>query len=229
MAEPLKIPATNIRVHQDHVGGGFGSKFRPDRWGIATAAISKKAGWQTGTHDAGARFGIESRRRTAVGVCPREGRCEERRHRSWHGNRNHGGREVPAAEACRLFPTSSASPTNAKNTQRSATTLARHARGEHQTIRKPQSLPCALWMTWLRSSTWTPVEFFCKNIDLATKDRQSTYREELGIAADLMGWKAEVASPGPECLWQSRARCRPLDAYLGRPRPRQRLRPDHPS
>ena len=27
MAEPLKIPAANIRVHQDHMGGGFGSKF----------------------------------------------------------------------------------------------------------------------------------------------------------------------------------------------------------
>src|SRR5207245_4404132 len=44
MAEPLKIPATNIRVHQDHIGGGFGSKFSPDRWGIATAEVSKKAG-----------------------------------------------------------------------------------------------------------------------------------------------------------------------------------------
>src|SRR6201981_3221455 len=44
MAEPLKIPAANIRVHQDHVGGGFGSKFAPDRWGIATAHLSKKAG-----------------------------------------------------------------------------------------------------------------------------------------------------------------------------------------
>jgi xanthine dehydrogenase YagR molybdenum-binding subunit len=33
------------------------------------------------------------------------------------------------------------------------------------------------------------LEFFLKNIDLATKERQSTYREELGIAADLMGWK----------------------------------------
>ena len=43
MAEPLKIPATNIHVHQDNVGGGFGSKFSPDRWGIFTAQISKKA------------------------------------------------------------------------------------------------------------------------------------------------------------------------------------------
>jgi xanthine dehydrogenase YagR molybdenum-binding subunit len=44
MAEPLKIPATNIRVHQDHIGGGFGSKFSPDRWGVFTAEVSKKAG-----------------------------------------------------------------------------------------------------------------------------------------------------------------------------------------
>src|SRR3984893_1798207 len=43
MAEPLKMPATNIRVQQDHVGGGFGSKFSPDRWGIFTAEISRKA------------------------------------------------------------------------------------------------------------------------------------------------------------------------------------------
>jgi xanthine dehydrogenase YagR molybdenum-binding subunit len=40
MAEPLKIPASNIRVHQDNVGGGFGSKFSPDRWGIFTAEVS---------------------------------------------------------------------------------------------------------------------------------------------------------------------------------------------
>ena len=44
MAEPLKMQASNIRVHQDHVGGGFGSKFGPDRWGIATAETSRKAG-----------------------------------------------------------------------------------------------------------------------------------------------------------------------------------------
>jgi CO/xanthine dehydrogenase Mo-binding subunit len=25
MAEPLKFPATNMRVHQDNIGGGFGS------------------------------------------------------------------------------------------------------------------------------------------------------------------------------------------------------------
>jgi xanthine dehydrogenase YagR molybdenum-binding subunit len=43
MATPLEIPATNIKVHQDHIGGGFGSKFGPDSWGIETARLSKLA------------------------------------------------------------------------------------------------------------------------------------------------------------------------------------------
>src|SRR3954447_12099168 len=37
MADPLKTPATNIHVHMDYIGGGFGSKFGPDRWGIVCA------------------------------------------------------------------------------------------------------------------------------------------------------------------------------------------------
>ena len=44
MAEPIGVPAANIRVRQDHIGGGFGSKFGIDSWGIVTAKLSKKAG-----------------------------------------------------------------------------------------------------------------------------------------------------------------------------------------
>ena len=43
MAEPLGVPAANVRVHQDHVGGGFGSKFSADRWDITAAKLSRKA------------------------------------------------------------------------------------------------------------------------------------------------------------------------------------------
>src|SRR5436190_16350228 len=44
IARPLEIPATNVRVQQDHIGGGFGSKFGPDEWDITAARLSKKAG-----------------------------------------------------------------------------------------------------------------------------------------------------------------------------------------
>jgi xanthine dehydrogenase YagR molybdenum-binding subunit len=44
LAKMLSIPATNVHSHMDYVGGGFGSKFSPDRWGPACANLSKNAG-----------------------------------------------------------------------------------------------------------------------------------------------------------------------------------------
>jgi xanthine dehydrogenase YagR molybdenum-binding subunit len=43
VAEGLGIPAANVRVITQNVGGGFGSKFGPDRWDLAAAALAKKA------------------------------------------------------------------------------------------------------------------------------------------------------------------------------------------
>jgi len=44
LARALEIPAANVHVHQDHIGGGFGSKFQADRWGLASAHLSKMNG-----------------------------------------------------------------------------------------------------------------------------------------------------------------------------------------
>ena len=43
-AGALGITADEVDVHCDYVGGGFGSKFQPNYWGIAAAEISKKTG-----------------------------------------------------------------------------------------------------------------------------------------------------------------------------------------
>jgi xanthine dehydrogenase YagR molybdenum-binding subunit len=40
----LNVPQANVHVHQDHIGGGFGSKFSPDRWGVESAHLSKQSG-----------------------------------------------------------------------------------------------------------------------------------------------------------------------------------------
>ena len=40
LGRALGMPAANIHVHQDHVGGGFGSKLGLDRWGVAAAQLS---------------------------------------------------------------------------------------------------------------------------------------------------------------------------------------------
>ena len=43
-AAGTNVSASNIHNQQQHVGGGFGSKFAPDRWSVAAAQLSKKAG-----------------------------------------------------------------------------------------------------------------------------------------------------------------------------------------
>ncbi|QDU29330.1 Xanthine dehydrogenase molybdenum-binding subunit [Anatilimnocola aggregata] len=43
-AKDLNITSDDVEVHCDYIGGGFGSKFAPDLWGIAAARISKATG-----------------------------------------------------------------------------------------------------------------------------------------------------------------------------------------
>ncbi|MCA9126693.1 MAG: xanthine dehydrogenase family protein molybdopterin-binding subunit [Planctomycetales bacterium] len=43
-ADALGITADDVEVHCDYIGGGFGSKFAPNYWGIAAAEMAKKTG-----------------------------------------------------------------------------------------------------------------------------------------------------------------------------------------
>ncbi|MBM3776365.1 MAG: xanthine dehydrogenase family protein molybdopterin-binding subunit, partial [Acidobacteria bacterium] len=44
LAKNLELASANVRVRMDHVGGGFGSKFVSDRWGIECAHLSRMSG-----------------------------------------------------------------------------------------------------------------------------------------------------------------------------------------
>jgi len=44
LAQAFSLPATNVTVLTEVMGGGFGSKFGAEVWGIAAATLSKKAG-----------------------------------------------------------------------------------------------------------------------------------------------------------------------------------------
>ena len=44
VANHFKIPVPNSRVVCNYVGGGFGSKFSADRWGVFAARLAKKTG-----------------------------------------------------------------------------------------------------------------------------------------------------------------------------------------
>jgi xanthine dehydrogenase YagR molybdenum-binding subunit len=187
MAEPLKIPATNIRVHQDNIGGGFGSKFSPDRWGIFTAEISKKANGKpvrimlerdAELKVAGARPSAYARVKLAA---KKDGTVTAWQSESW-GTGGPGGGGMPPIPYVFSIPN-----------QRQQHTAIRNNIGPARAWRAPNH-PQAAVLTMCALDdlaaklNMDPVEFFGKNLNI-TKAREKTYREELGIAADLMGWK----------------------------------------
>jgi xanthine dehydrogenase YagR molybdenum-binding subunit len=195
MAGPLKIPATNIRVHQDNVGGGFGSKFSPDRWGIFTAEISKKADGKPVRYMlerdaelkvAGARPSAYARVKVAA---QKDGTLTAWQSASW-GTGGPGGGGMPPIPYVFSIPN-----------QRQQHTAIRNNIGPARAWRAPNH-PQAAVLTMCALDDLAaklkmdPVEFFGKNLNL-TKARESSYREELGIASELMGWK-EKWRPRPE-------------------------------
>jgi xanthine dehydrogenase YagR molybdenum-binding subunit len=195
MAEPLKIPAANIRVHQDHIGGGFGSKFSPDRWGIATAQLSKKAGGKpvrlmlerdSELEVAGARPSAFARVKLAA---KKDGTITAWQSQSW-GTGGPGGGGMPPIPY--VF--------NIANQRKSHTAVKTNI-GPARAWRAPNH-PQAAMITMCALDdlaaklNMDPLEFFQKNLDI-TGPRKDNYREELGIAADLMGWKQKW-HPRPE-------------------------------
>jgi xanthine dehydrogenase YagR molybdenum-binding subunit len=187
MAEPLKVPAANIRLHQDHIGGGFGSKFGPDRWGIATAQISKKASGKpvrimlerdAELKVAGARPSAYAR--VKVGA-KKDGTLVAWQSDSW-GTGGPGGGGSPPLPYVVNIPN-----------QRRRHTAIRNNIGPARAWRAPNH-PQAAVLTMgpledlAAKLNMDPVDFFLKNLEL-TGPRRDIYREELGIASDLMGWK----------------------------------------
>ena len=195
MAAPLKIPATNIRVHQDNVGGGFGSKFSPDRWGIFTAEISKKADGKPVRYMlerdaelkvAGARPSAYARVKVAA---KKDGTLTVWQSNSW-GTGGPGGGGMPPIPYVFSFPNSRLQHTAIRNNigPARAWRAPNHPQAAVLTMCALDDLAAKLNMD--------PVEFFGKNLNL-TKARENTYREELAIATDLMGWK-EKWHPRPQ-------------------------------
>jgi xanthine dehydrogenase YagR molybdenum-binding subunit len=197
MAEPLKIPATNIRVHQDNVGGGFGSKFSPDRWGIFTAEISKKATGKPVRYMlerdaelkvAGARPSAYARVKVAA---TKDGRLTAWQSNSW-GTGGPGGGGMPPIPYVFSIPN-----------QRQEHTAVRNNIGPARAWRAPNH-PQAAVLTMCALDdlaaklNMDPVEFFGKNLNF-TRARENTYREELAIATELMGWQ-EKWHPRPQTV-----------------------------
>jgi xanthine dehydrogenase YagR molybdenum-binding subunit len=186
MAEPLKTPASNIHVHMDYIGGGFGSKFGPDRWGIVCAELSRKAGApvkmmldrRAELEVAGARPSAYARVKCAA---TKDGKLTAWDSLGW-------GTGGPSTLNSPPIPYVWEIPN-----KRTAFVSVRNNIGPARAWRAPNHpQAAALTMTALddlaAKLNMDPLDFFLKNIDM-TGTRSSYYKEELLLAADMIGWK----------------------------------------
>jgi len=187
IAQPLGIPATSVRVQQDHIGGGFGSKFGPDEWDITAARLSKKAGGKPvkmfNERDselmvAGARPSDYAK--VKIGV-KKDGALTAWESQSWGSGGVGGGGSPPIPY---IF--------NIPNQRKQHTNIINNV-GSQRAWRAPNHpQACALTMTALEDVAaaigMDPFDFFMKNIAL-TGQRANIYSDELKIAADMIEWK----------------------------------------
>jgi xanthine dehydrogenase YagR molybdenum-binding subunit len=187
MATPLEIPAANIKVHQDHIGGGFGSKFGPDSWGIECARISKLAGGKpvklflernAELAVAGARPSAYAR--VKIGAT-KDGKVLAWQSDSWGTGGPGGGGSPPMPY---VF--------NIPNQRKQHTAITNHI-GPARAWRAPNHPQgCLITMSAMDDMAaklnMNPLDFFLKNIELVGP-RAQVYRDELKICSDLMGWE----------------------------------------
>src|SRR5215831_5485497 len=186
-AQALSIPAANVHVHQDHVGGGFGSKFGADRWGIYTAQVSKKAGGKP------VRYMLErSAELTLAGCRPsiwakvklgakKDGTLLAWQSESWSTGGPGGGGpppmpyvvDVPNQRKEHIAVSTNMGPARAWR-------APAHPQGCLVTMSAMEDLAAKLNMD--------PVDFYLKNLQF-TAPRADIYREEILIASNLIDWK----------------------------------------
>src|SRR6516164_8581173 len=187
LAEPMAVPAGNINVLQQNVGGGFGSKFSVDRWDVNTATLSKKAGGKPVKNmlDRKAEFEVAGMRPSAYGrvkiAADKDGKITAWDFRSW-GTGGVGGGGTPPLPYIFEIPNQRKQNTAISTNQGSARAwrAPNHPQAALITMAAVEDLAAKLQMD--------PLDLVLKNLEIAGP-RKDTYREELAIADEMMGWK----------------------------------------
>lgn len=188
-AQPLEIEAANVEVRCEYIGGGFGSKFAADEWGIAAAKMAKATGRPVklmldrptelktpGTRPSGFAD-------VTIG-CDEEGKITV-----WDSH--HWGTSGPKGSTIALgvMPYVFEPP----NHHRTATGIVTHA-GPDRAWRAPNHpQACAMSQTAIddlaAKMEMDSYDFFLKNLDLTKLP--DLYRAEMEVAAKLMDWKGK--------------------------------------
>jgi xanthine dehydrogenase YagR molybdenum-binding subunit len=198
-AEALEVPASDVRVVCEYIGGGFGSKFSPDRWGVVCAQLARKANAPVKLMlDREGELAVAGDRPSAYATvragARRDGTLTAWVSKSW-GSGGLGGSGSPPLPYILDIP-------NRKHQHVSIPTNTGGSRA-WRAPNHPQA--CLITMAALEDLAaqlaMDPLDFLVKNLSLAGP-REKTYREELSIGAELIEWKKKwhprgAGGPGP--------------------------------
>jgi xanthine dehydrogenase YagR molybdenum-binding subunit len=187
IAEALGVPAANVRCVTPYMGGGFGSKFGPDRWGIVCSELARETGRPVKLFlerdqelaVAGARPGYHAE--IELGAT-REGDITAWSSHSW-GSGGPAGAGAPPLPYVWTFPNQrtrhTSIPTNVGPAR--AWRAPNHPQACFLTMAAIEDLAAELEMD--------PLDLVLKNV-AKTGERAAVYEEELKKAAELIEWKA---------------------------------------
>jgi xanthine dehydrogenase YagR molybdenum-binding subunit len=186
LGKNLKVETANIHVNQQHIGGGFGSKFAPDAWGEVGARLSQKAGGRpvklfldraTDQMIAGNRPSAFAKIKIAG---KRDGTITGWQSESWSTG-GLGGGGMPPIPYVYDIP----------NKHLSHTAVSVNA-GPSRAWRAPNQqqasyLTCSAFEDFAAKAGLDPLEVFHKNAGYTPRAEQ--YRYQLGKAAEIAEWK----------------------------------------
>lgn len=189
-AAGIPVQASQVRVLTPVMGGGFGSKFAADTWGVACAALAHKAGRPVKLMlerdqellAAGGRPSMYARVRVGA---KRDGTLTAWHSESW-------GTGGPATAGTPNLPYVIGAARNPLLPKRSRHTAVFTDIGPARAWRAPNHPQmCLITMCALDDLAaklqMDPLDFFLKNLQYT--ERPEVYREELLKAADLIGWR----------------------------------------
>lgn len=187
-AGPLKIPASNVHVDTQYMGGGFGSKFSADRWGIEGAELAREAGRPVKLFlERDHELAVAGHRPSAFAKikagADSEGNLVAWSSESWGSGGLPGTGTTPIPYVFEIPNRTHrhiSVPTNFAGAK--AWRAPNHPQACFLTMSVLEDLAAELEMD--------PVAFYRKNLSLVAGGRARTYDEELSIAVDLMDWKA---------------------------------------
>ena len=188
-AGPLGIDASNVELICNYIGGGYGSKFAADEWGVVCARLAKQAGRPVRLLlDRATELKIAGTRPSGFAkvtiAADADGRIIAWDSHHW-GTSGMSGGTVSLSQYPYVF--------DFDNRNRKATGIATNCGPNRAWRAPPHPQLCALTDTAIADVAAKlnidSYDVFLKNLDKTP--RPEVYADEMKIAAKLMDWKAK--------------------------------------